>query len=182
MNHLRVRLGAAFVTAAAVVVTTGPLAPPTVGATAAGPKWKTERGIVVECTGHVGTGAGGTDVWTSVYENSRYGNTVQVVLGDPDEGHGKNKEQDAKFLQDGVLTASLKVEGTPVAIGGTAERRGKRIKVYESIDDAGMRVVTKGFHRRLRTDLVVTVDGVSAPLTCKPAFYYDLQVKRIPIV
>ena len=54
------------------------------------PEWKTERGIVIECQGD----AHGVQVWTSVYENQRYGNTVQVVIGDPDDGNGNSRNTD----------------------------------------------------------------------------------------
>jgi len=145
------------------------------------PTWKVEKGIVVECTGEVHDGTESLAVWTSVYENSRFGNSVQLVLGDPDEGNGKLKEQQGKFLVGGQLEAKISVKGTRVVIAGTAERRGKRTKVDEVIEDAGMQVVSKGFHRRLRTDLTVTVAGVSAPLACAPAFFYHLRVKKTPI-
>jgi hypothetical protein len=149
------------------------------GATAgaAAPEWKTERGIVIECTGE----AHGLRVWTSVYENQRYGNTVQVVLGDPDDGNGNSRNSDEKFLVDGVLRASVKVDGTRAVIKGTAERYGARTKVYEEYEDAGFLIKTRGFHRQLETDLVAKYDGKTVPLTCDPAFYYDLEVKKIPI-
>ena len=144
---------------------------------AAAPEWKTERGIVIECTGE----AHGLRVWTSVYENHRYGNTVQVVLGDPDDGHGNSRNTDEKFLVDGVVKASVRVDGTRAVIKGTAERYGARTKVYEEYDDAGFLIKTRGFHRQLETDLIAKYDGKIVPLTCDPAFYYDLEVKKIPI-
>jgi len=63
-------------------------------AQAASPEWKTERGIVLECQGE----AHGLRVWTSVYENQRYGNVVQVVIGDPDDGNGSSKNTDETSL------------------------------------------------------------------------------------
>jgi hypothetical protein len=91
-------------------------------AQAASPEWKTERGIVLECHGE----AHGLQVWTSVYENQRYGNVVQVVIGDPDDGHGNSKDTDEKFLVDGVVKASVKVDGKRALVEGAAERHGPR--------------------------------------------------------
>ena len=76
-------------------------------AQAAAPEWKRERGIVLECAGD----AHGVQVWTSVYENQRYGNTVQVVIGDPDDGNGNSKNTEDKFVVDGVVKATVKVDG-----------------------------------------------------------------------
>jgi hypothetical protein len=146
-------------------------------AQAASPEWTTERGIVLECQGK----AHGLRVWTSVYENQRYGNTVQVVIGDPDAGNGSSKNSDGRFLVDGVVHASVRVDDKLAVIKGTATRHGARSKVYEEYEDAGYLIKTRGFHRQLETDLVATYAGKTVPLTCDPAFYYDLEVKKIPI-
>jgi hypothetical protein len=155
---------------AGAVITTG-------AAHAAAPEWKTERGIVIECAGD----AHGVQVWTSVYENHRYGNTLQVVIGGPDDGNGNSRQTEDKFLVDGAVKASVKVDGKKAVIKGTAVRYGARSRVYEEYDDAGFLIKTRGFHRQLRTDLVATYAGKVVPLTCAPAFYYDLEVKKIPI-
>jgi hypothetical protein len=152
-------------------VVTGP------AAQAAAPEWKSERGIVIECAGD----AHGIQVWTSVYENQRYGNTVQVVIGDPDDGNGASKNSDTKFLVDGVVKASVKVDGKRALIEGAAERRGARTAIYEEYEDAGFLIKTRGFHLRLVTDLGARYAGTSIPLACDTAFYYDLEVKKIPI-
>jgi hypothetical protein len=143
----------------------------------AAPEWEPEHGIVIECTGN----AQGLRVYTSVYENDPHGNTVQVVLGDPDDGNGASRNTDAKFLVDGVVNARVKVNGKRATIKGTAERYGARKKVYEEHEDAGYLIKVRGFHRKLDTDLVATYAGKTVPLTCSPAFYYDLEVKKIPI-
>jgi len=174
MNKLTSRGRAAaglLVGAIAGAVSTG------TSAQAAAPEWKAEHGIVIECSGD----AHGVQVWTSVYENQRYGNIVQVVIGGPDAGHGNSRNSDDKFLVDGVVKASVKVDGKRAAVKGTAERYGARSKVYEEFDDAGILIKTRGFHRQLETDLVATYAGKTVPLTCDPAFYYDLEVKKIPI-
>jgi len=144
---------------------------------AAAPEWKSERGVVIECTGN----AQGLQVYTSVYENHRYGNTVQVVLGDPDDGNGASRNTEDRFLVDGVVRAQVKVDGKRATIKGTAERRGARTKVREEHEDAGFLIKVRGFHRRLHTDLVATYAGKTVPLTCDTAFYYDLEVKKIPL-
>ena len=166
---------------AAAIATLAGLASTVLGATAAraetAPTWKSERGIVVECAGH----AHGVQVWTSVYENQRYGNTVQVVIGDPDAGHGSSRNTTEKFLVDGVLKASVKVDGKRALIEGTAERYGARTRIYDEYEDAGFLIKTRGFHRQLRTDLTAHYSGRSIPLTCDPSFFYDLEVKKIPI-
>ena len=122
---------------------------------AAAPEWKRERGIVIECVGD----AHGVQVWTSVYENQRYGNTVQVVIGGPDDGNGSSRSTDDEFLLDGSVKASVQVNGKKAVIHGTAVRYGARSSVYEEFDDAGFLIKTRGFHRQLRTDLVATYAG-----------------------
>jgi hypothetical protein len=142
------------------------------------PQWEQERGIVLECTGD----AHGVQVYASLYENSRYGNTVQAVLGDPDDGNGASKETDQKFVVDSVVKASVKVDGKRVLIEGVAERHGPRTKVYDEYEDAGYLIKTRGYHRRIVTDMGARYSGRSVPLACDTAFAYDLEVKKIPIV
>jgi len=117
---------------------------------AASPQWKSERGIVLECLGE----AHGLQVWTSVYENQRYGNVVQVVIGDPDDGNGSSKNTDDKFVVDGVVKASVKVDGKRALIEGVVQRHGARTKVYEEYEDAGFhqdpRVPPPAAHRHGR--------------------------------
>ena len=63
-----------------------------------------------------------------------------------------------------------------------AHRVGKRKHVHEEYDDAGNHIVADGYHRRLANDLVLKYDGSTVPLTCAPAFRYDLQVTTTPTV
>jgi hypothetical protein len=42
-------------------------------------------------------------------------------------------------------------------------------------------IKTRGFHRQLVTDMGARYGGKSIPLACDTAFYYDLEVKKIPI-
>ena len=161
----------------------GLLASALVGATASSasadtPQWERERGIVLECTGH----AHGVQVYASLYENQRYGNTLQVVLGDPDDGNGASKETDDKFVVDSVVKASVKVGGKRVLVEGVAERHGPRTKVYDEYEDAGYLVKTRGYHRQVVTDMGARYAGKVIPLACDTAFAYDLEVKKIPVV
>ena len=142
------------------------------------PQWEKERGIVLECAGD----AHGIQVYASLYENQRYGNTVQVVLGDPDDGNGASKNTDEKFVVDGVVRASVRVNGKRALIQGVAERQGPRTKVYDEYEDAGYLIKTRGYHRRIVTDVSARYAGKSVPLACDTAFFYDLEVKKIPIV
>ena len=136
-----------------------------------------ERGIVLECRGE----AGGLQAYASLYENDRYGNVLQVVLGDPDAGNGRSKEVERKFLEDGEVRASITIDGAKAKIRGTADPVGKKKKVHEVHDDAGYLITVDGTHKRLVTDLVLRYDGVRVPLTCDPAFRYDLMVTKEPI-
>ena len=166
-------LAAAFVASALVGISASGSA-----AFADTPQWERERGIVLECVGD----AHGVQVYASLYENSRYGNTLQVVLGDPDDGNGASKETDQKFVVDSVVKASIKVNGKRVLIEGVAERHGPRTKVYDEYEDAGYLIKTRGYHRRIVTDMGARYAGKSVPLACDTAFAYDLEVKKIPIV
>jgi hypothetical protein len=148
-----------------------------VGAPAQAAEWKSERGIVVECQGR----KAGTTVRTTVYENHRYGNTVQVVIGGPDSDIRGTRNTEDKFLVDGVLRGTVQVDGKRAVIKGTASRVGARISVFESFDDGDMTVTSRGYQRKLRTGLVAKYDGKVVPLTCDTAFYYNLEVKRTPI-
>lgn len=148
-----------------------------IGAPAHAVEWKKERGIVLECGGK----KSGLEVHTVVYENSRYGNTVQVRIGGRESEKAAMRTTDDKFLVDGQLRATVKVAGLRAVVKGTAERVGPRIPVNESFDDGDYAITNRGFHRKLRTSLVAKYDGKVVPLTCAPAFYYDLDVKKVPI-
>ena len=137
-----------------------------------------EYGILMECSGE----ADGLQAYASIYENQRYGNHLQVVLGDPDAGNGRSKQATRQFLEDGTVRATITVDGAKARIRGTADRVGKKKPVHEVHDDAGYLITIDGTHRRLATDLVLRYDGAIVPLTCERAFAYDLQVTKEPIV
>lgn len=170
-------LTAAFLTATALTVGSTPAS----AMPAAEPGTATterERGIVLECRGE----AGGLAAYASIYENDKHGNVLQVVLGDPDAGNGRSKHVERPFLKDGKVRAAIRVDGTKARIRGTADKVGKKRSVHEVHDDAGYLITIDGTHKRLVADLVLSHDGVQVPLTCDPAFRYDLMVTKQPIV
>jgi len=144
----------------------------------AGTSVERERGIVMECVGE----ADGLQAYASLYENNRYGNHLQVVLGDPDAGNGRSKLVKRRILEDGTVRAAITIDGARARIKGTAARVGKKEHVHEELDDAGYHVTSDGTHRRIVTDLELRYDGAVVPLTCDPAFAYALKVTKTPIV
>ena len=139
----------------------------------AGPRTtvETQRGIVLECHGE--------GVQATVYENSRYGNSLVVIVGDPGDDLFGSVERDAPFVVDGRLDETVAVRGGHTAtIAGTLAPTGRPTRITEPVQDAGEQVVSRGTNRPLATDLVVTVDGTATPVTCDPAFTFDLEVRR----
>ena len=166
-------LTTALITAAALMVGSAPasaMQADDVGGTTT----ERERGIVLECQGE----AGGLEAYASLYENDRHGNVLQVVLGDPDDGNGRSKEPKRPFLSDGTVRGTITIDGAKARIRGTAAKVGPKKKVHDVHHDAGYVITIDGTHKRLATDLVLTYDGARVPLTCGPAFRYDLQVTR----
>lgn len=133
-----------------------------------------ERGIVVECTG----GIRGRHVYTSVYENNRYGNEIQLLLGTGDHRVGGSRTDDDGFRHGHRVRAAIRVAGHRAVVTGTARQVGDRIPVSEEHDDAGQHITVTGFHHSLDTDLTLTWRGAAAPLTCATAFAYRLTVTR----
>jgi hypothetical protein len=169
-------LTAAFLTATALTVGSAPAS--AMQADDFGPTTTArERGIVLECRGE----AGGLEAYASLYENDRYGNVLQIVLGDPDAGNGRSKEVRRPLLEDGTVRGTITIDGAKAKIRGTATKVGTKKKVHEVHHDAGHLITVDGTHRRLATDLVLRYDGVRVPLTCDPAFRYDLMVTKQPI-
>lgn len=168
-TQLRTSALAALATSTLLGLAAGP-------ATAATTTTETERGIVLECTG----AAHGLSAYVNLYENDRYGNYVQVVLDD-DPQKAASREPERDFFADGEIHTRIRVDGLRARIDGTAHRVKKRTVVHDEFDDAGMHVVVDGFHRRLVNDLVLRYDGTRVPLTCAPAFAYNLTVSKTPI-
>jgi hypothetical protein len=137
-----------------------------------------ERGIVVECTGSIH----GRSVYTSLYENNRYANVLQVLVGDDENQVGGSREDRDGFLERGRVKAAMKVDGRRALVSGTAHKVGPRIPVSEEYDDAGQHITSTGFHRSLDTDLTLTWRGRTVPLDCDTAFAYRLKVVKEPTV
>ena len=137
-----------------------------------------QRGIVLEGSGL----AGDLPVAVTVYENSLHGNSIQVVLGDPDNGGEIGYvEQAEPFVVDGVLDATVDIGGRTLELTGTVEQTGRTTKVTEPIQDAGEQIISKGTHTQLLTDVTLSFDGTSASLEFAPAFAYDLEIRKIDL-
>ena len=131
-----------------------------------------QRGIVLEGTGT----AGGLVVTVHVYENDAHGNSAQVVLGDPGDDRIGAVEQDAAFVVDGVLTATVEVDGRTATVTGTVAPSGAEATAVDPSRDTEQHVV-RGTHTPLNADLVVTYGDIRVPLRVSPAFAYDLEVR-----
>ena len=131
-----------------------------------------QHGIVLEGTGS----AGGRTVTVHVYENDVHGNSAQVVLGDPADDRIGAVEQDPAFVVDGVLTASVEIDGRTATIAGTVTPSGAESTPVDPALDSEPTVV-RGTHTPLDSDLVVTYGGPTVPLQVSTAFAYDLEVR-----
>jgi hypothetical protein len=132
-----------------------------------------QSGIVLE--------AAGDGVLVTVYENSKYGNSATVVLGDPDAGHFGYVEQTEPFVVDGQLNLVVDVEGTTVSISGSVAPNGKPAKVVEPQQDGGEQIVTRGTNTPLAAELMADVAGEVVVLHTAPAFAYDLEVRKVAL-
>lgn len=146
-------------------------------ADAAPTKTERERGVVLECTGR----AHGLAAYVDLYENDVYGNTVQVILND-NPRTAKTIQPEENFLVHGEISSVLKIKHRRLTITGSAIERGRKTHVHEVHHDAGNRIVADGTHRRLENDLTLAWGSKSVPLTCGPAFAYDLTVKTTSTV
>ncbi|GAA1772610.1 hypothetical protein GCM10009795_018410 [Nocardioides hankookensis] len=139
-----------------------------------------ERGILMACTGDLGS----RPVRVNLYENRTYGNYLEVQLGEgggADEV-GVSRQVKKPFVTRGSVRAAASLDGTKVRVTGTAVATTKVKKVREVVEDAGLRIVSKGTHTRLRDDLVLTYGTRSAELDCGDAFVYRLTVTKTSIV
>lgn len=137
-----------------------------------------QRGIVLEGTADLD----GLPVMISLYENSAYGNSLQVVVGDPEaEGDIGYVEQAEPFVTDGVLDATVTVGGDALVLHGTVTRTGRLERLTEPVQDNGEQLVTKGTHQTLTVDATVGYAGKSGQVTPDTAFAYDLEVRRVTL-
>jgi hypothetical protein len=131
-----------------------------------------QRGIVLEGTGR----AGDLSVTVYVYENDAHGNSAQVVLGDPGDDRIGAVEQAEAFVVDGLLTATVEIDGRTATVTGTVAPSGAAPTAVDPAQDTEQHVV-RGTHTALAADLVVTYGNTTVPLRVSPAFAYDLEVR-----
>lgn len=171
---MRTTTRAGLTTATLIGIVAGPALTLSTTATAA-PETTKERGIVLECSGTLR----GQEVHTTVYENSTFGNVLSISIGDPDRGGVFNgKDTTASLWAGKTVKAGVKVGGKKATVSGLAKRVGAKQAVHEELEDGGQHIVSDGFHRRLKTDLVLTWAKQTVDLTCGSAFYYDLTVTK----
>jgi hypothetical protein len=147
--------------------------------TTSGPNTNVEiqRGIVMEGTGV----AGDLSATVTVYENSLHGNSIQVIIGDPDDGRIGYVEQAEPFVVDGVLHATVEIDGQTAELSGSVAQTGRPTKVMEPIQDSGEQLITRGTHTQLLANVTITCAGTSIPLEFAPAFAYDLEIRRVTL-
>jgi hypothetical protein len=136
-----------------------------------------QRGIVMEGA----AASGDLPVSVTLYENSLHGNSVQVVIGDPDDGLIGYAEQGQPFVVDGTLHASVEIDGQTAQLTGTVARTGRPTKVMEPIQDSGEQLITRGTHTQLLANVTISYAGTSIALEFAPAFAYDLEIRRVTL-
>jgi len=137
------------------------------------PTTTNEKGTVLACSGTWR----GEHVYSSLYENNTYGNTIQVVIGDGDVAGG-SRDTTRDFVDGRTVRGVLKLDGRRALIEGRAHTVGKKTAVHEEHDDAGQHITVDGTHRRLASKLRLTWKGTTVPLDCAESFAYDLQVTK----
>lgn len=135
-----------------------------------------QGGLVIEGYGQYA----GSPVAVYLYENSLYGNSLQVVL-DPEQDVIGYVEQQTPFVVDGAVDVNVDVQGRSVRLSGTVTDSGEVAKSVDPFQDAGEQIVTKGSQTRLLANLSLTVDGTTVPLEAAPAFAYDLDVRKVTL-
>lgn len=137
-----------------------------------------ERGILLECTGDLGT----RPVRVNLYENRTYGNYLELQLGEGDHETSVSRQSKKPFVTKGKVRATARLAGKKAAITGAAVKTTKVTPVHEVTEDAGLRIVSEGTHTRLRTDLTFSYGKHSTDLECGNAFAYRLKVTKTSIV
>lgn len=133
-----------------------------------------ERGIVLEGTGTWR----GRPVAIFVYENQRYGNSLQMVIGDPDGDHaiGAGEGRDP-YVIDGVLDVGLEVDGDLAVVRGSVIESGDPRPATGS-DTDGELVATTGTHTPLLVEATFDYRGETVDLRFATSFAYDLESQR----
>ena len=135
-------------------------------------------GVVLEGTADLG----GEPVMVTVYDNSRYGSSIQVVLGDPDDGgYIGYAEQSAPYVVDGRIDAVVEVNGRPFRLVGTVVPAGRPAHEVDPMQDGGEQLVIRGTNTDLVADVIASYRQQSAPVAFAPAFAFDLEVRRVTL-
>lgn len=133
-----------------------------------------ERGIVLEGTGSWR----GQSVAIYVYENQKYGNSLQMVIGDPDGKHaiGAGEGRDP-YVIDGVLNVGLDVDGDLAVVKGTVTESGDPRPATEADADGDL-ITASGTHTPLLVEATFEYRGETVDLTFARSFEYELETTR----
>jgi len=176
---LAVALGAPLAgSIAATASEPGPTAPTATSDTAPPTTTEHQSGVVLEGTADLG----GQPVMVTVYDNSRYGSSIQVVIGDPDDGGVIGyAEQATPYVVDGRIDATIEVDGRPLTLVGTVTPSGRPARLVEPMQDGGEQLVTRGTHTDLVADVNLGYGGDTVAVAFAPAFAFDLEVRRVTL-
>lgn len=133
-----------------------------------------QAGVVIEGF----TTINGQEVILSVYDNSRYGSSATIIVGDPENGGAfGHAEQGTAFVVDGELFLTVDIDGKAATLSGTVVENGKPTRIREAMQDGGENLVTKGTNTPLLASLTLSFDGQSVPVEVGTAFGYYLEVR-----
>lgn len=138
-----------------------------------------ESGIMFDCTGMLGK----QPIRVNLYENRTYGNYIEAQYGEGDR-HEVSIAKQVKhpFLRDHRVRGKVVLAGKPLTVSGTARPTRSVQKIRDVVEDAGLRIVSQGTHRRYAHDLTVSYGNRSAMLACDPAVAFRLKVTKTSIV
>jgi hypothetical protein len=154
-----------------------------------------ERGHVLGCQGS----SAGVEVVVELYENSEFGPHTNVFVQSPDGDYrGGYGPGETPIFTQGRIAATIALEpmGEPdggehaaaspepsaeAVVSGTYARSGRPARVHEVVEDDGQIIVSDGINTALRATATVAVLGRTVPLTCDPAFAFDLLVRKYPM-
>lgn len=130
-----------------------------------------EVATVLECYGKIN----GNRAYVSVLEHNLIPNVIEVMIGGNDHRASRSVKKD--FITDGVLRASVKVDGKRALVTGKARRVGEKFDIHDEFtDDEGRHVTIDGFQRRVKNKLTLRHAGSTKPLSCDAAYYVNLTI------
>ncbi|MCI0686977.1 MAG: hypothetical protein L0Y54_07050 [Sporichthyaceae bacterium] len=144
-----------------------------------------EVGFVAFCTGE----AGGYTVTADLYQNStvEVPPVVVVELADGTVLFGVGSTEGDVF-DNGSIDVDVDLVNQeddspagPASVTGTYSLVGQPTRVHETLRDNGFIVVINGTNTQLDVDLSAQYAGTTIPLSCDPAFAFDLTTRRQPI-